>query len=126
MVVEKRPREQMMLRDLDVTRQALHTENQEAEQLRSCLSTIEMALTTADREAEQLKPQRLKRKHSSLVRHCHYRIFLFCVAPHLINWYGFLVLALSAVMEQLNAASVLPWGQTSLSASVLCRCRSRR
>jgi hypothetical protein len=32
------------------------------------------------------------------------------VAPHLINWYGFLVLALLAVMEQLNAASVLPAG----------------
>jgi len=56
MSVEKRPREEMMVRDLNMTRQALHTENQEAEQLRSCLSTIEMALTTADREAEQLKP----------------------------------------------------------------------
>ena len=29
------------------------------------------------------------------------------MAPHLINWYGFLVLALSAIMEQLNTASVL-------------------
>ena len=30
------------------------------------------------------------------------------MAPHLINWYGFLVLALSAVKEQLNATSMLP------------------
>jgi hypothetical protein len=30
------------------------------------------------------------------------------MAPHLINWYSFLILALSAVMEQLNAASVPP------------------
>jgi len=36
------------------------------------------------------------------------------VAPHLINWYYFLVLALSVVMEQLNAASVLPAGPNFL------------
>ena len=36
------------------------------------------------------------------------------MALHLINWYGFLVLALSAVMEQLNAASVLPVGPNFL------------
>ena len=44
MVVEKRLREELMVRDLDVTRQALHVENREAERLRSCLSTMEMAL----------------------------------------------------------------------------------
>jgi hypothetical protein len=49
MSVEKRPREEMMVRDLDVTRQALCMENQEAEQLRSCLSAVDTALTTADR-----------------------------------------------------------------------------
>jgi hypothetical protein len=42
-------------------------------------------------------------------RDCHYHI-LFCVAPHLINCYGFLILALLAVMEQLNPTSVLPAG----------------
>ena len=50
MAAEKRPREEMMLRDLYVTRQALHAANQEAEWLRSCLSTMEMALAVADRE----------------------------------------------------------------------------
>jgi hypothetical protein len=35
---------------------------------------------------------------------------LFCVAPYLINWYSFLILALSTVMEQLNAMSLLPVG----------------
>ena len=50
MAAEKRPREEMMLQDLDVTRQALREENREAERLRSCLSTMEMALAVADRE----------------------------------------------------------------------------
>ena len=50
MAAEKRPREEMMLRDLYVTRQALHAANQEAEWLRSCLSAVEMALAAADRE----------------------------------------------------------------------------
>ena len=36
------------------------------------------------------------------------------MAPHHINRYGFLVLALSVVMEQLNAASVLPVGPNFL------------
>ena len=40
----------MMVRDLDVTRQALCVENQEVEQLRSCLSAVETALAAADRE----------------------------------------------------------------------------
>jgi hypothetical protein len=75
----------MMVRDLDVTRQALCTENQEAEQLWSCLSALEMALIAADRRRSRLKPQRVNRRHNSLVRHYHYCIFLFCVAPHLIN-----------------------------------------
>ena len=39
-----------MVRDLDMTRNALRMESREAERLRSCLSTVEMALTTADRE----------------------------------------------------------------------------
>ena len=39
-----------MVQDLDMTRQALHVENQEVERLRSCFSTVEMALTTTDRE----------------------------------------------------------------------------
>ena len=39
-----------MVQDLDVTRQALRTENQEAEQLRSCLSAAKATLATADRE----------------------------------------------------------------------------
>ena len=34
--------------------------------------------------------------------------------PHLLNWYDFLVLALSAVMEQLNAVSVLLAGPNFL------------
>ena len=50
MSVEKRAREEMMVRDLDVTRQALHAENREAERLWLCLSTVQMALTAADRE----------------------------------------------------------------------------
>ena len=50
MLAEKHPREEMMVRDLDVTRQALRVENQEAERPRSCLSNVEMALTVADRE----------------------------------------------------------------------------
>ena len=50
MAVKKRPREDMMVWDLDVTRQALRAESQEAERLRSCLSTMETALTVADRE----------------------------------------------------------------------------
>ena len=50
MMVEMHPREEMMLQDLDVTRQALCMENQEAEWLRLCLSTVEMALSAADRE----------------------------------------------------------------------------
>ena len=40
----------MMVQDLDVTRQALYVENREAERLRSCLSTVETALTVANRE----------------------------------------------------------------------------
>jgi hypothetical protein len=75
----------MMVRDLDVTRQALCTENREAERLWLCLSALEMALVAADRRRSWLKTQRVKRRHSSLVRHYHYCIFLFCVAPHLIN-----------------------------------------
>ena len=50
MSMEKHPREEMMVQDLDVTRQALNAENREAERLRSCFSTVEMALTTTDRE----------------------------------------------------------------------------
>jgi hypothetical protein len=42
--------EEMMVWDLDVTRQALRVENREAKQLRSCLSAVEMALATTDRE----------------------------------------------------------------------------
>ena len=50
MAVEKHPREEMMVWDLDVTRQALRMENREAERLQSCFSTMETALTVADRE----------------------------------------------------------------------------
>ena len=50
MAAEKNPREEMMLWDLDVTRQALRAENQEAERLWSCLFTVETALATANRE----------------------------------------------------------------------------
>ena len=50
MAVEKRPREEMILWDLDMTRQALHTENQGAERLWSCLSAAETALAIANRE----------------------------------------------------------------------------
>ena len=50
MAAEKHPREEMMLRDLDVTRQALRIENREAERLRSCLSAVETELAAADRE----------------------------------------------------------------------------
>ena len=39
-----------MVQDLDVTRQALHMENREVGWLRSCLSTMETALTVADKE----------------------------------------------------------------------------
>ena len=39
-----------MVRDLDVTRLALHVENQEAERLQLCLFAVETALATADRE----------------------------------------------------------------------------
>ena len=55
MMVEMHPREEMMLQDLDVTRQALCMENQEAEWLRLCLSTVEMALAAADREMAMAK-----------------------------------------------------------------------
>ena len=51
MAVEKRPREEMMVRDLDVTMQALRVENREAERLWSCFSAVETALAAADREA---------------------------------------------------------------------------
>ena len=71
---------------------------------------MESALATADREMVRLKSQRVKHRCSLLVRRCHYRIFLFCVAPHLISWYGFLILALSAIMEQLNGAFAPPSG----------------
>ena len=50
MMAEKHPREKMMVQDLDVTRQALHMENREVGWLRSCLSTMETALTVADKE----------------------------------------------------------------------------
>ena len=50
MVTEKHPREKMMVRDLDVTRLALHAENREVERLWLCLTTMETALTIADRE----------------------------------------------------------------------------
>ena len=55
MAVEKRPREEMTVQDLDVTRQALRAENWEAEWLHSCLSIVEMALTVADRETAVAK-----------------------------------------------------------------------
>ena len=44
-----------MVRDLDMTWQALHAKNQEAERLRSCLSTMETALAAADRETAMAK-----------------------------------------------------------------------
>ena len=50
MSAEKHPREEMMVRDLDMTRQALCMENQEAERLQSCLSIMETALVAAHRE----------------------------------------------------------------------------
>ena len=50
MAAKKHPREEMMVQDLDVTRQALRTEIWEAERLRSCLSAMETALAVADRE----------------------------------------------------------------------------
>jgi hypothetical protein len=50
MAAEKRPREEMMVQDLDMTRQALRTRNREAERLLSCLSTVETTLAAADRE----------------------------------------------------------------------------
>ena len=55
MVVEKRPREDMMVRDLDVTRQALCAKNREAERLWLCLFAMEMALIPADRETAVAK-----------------------------------------------------------------------
>ena len=39
-----------MVRDLDMTRQALHVENREVGRLWSCLSAVETALAVADRE----------------------------------------------------------------------------
>ena len=50
MSVEKRPREQMMVQDLDVTRQAFRVENREAERLWLCLSAMKTALAATDRE----------------------------------------------------------------------------
>jgi hypothetical protein len=50
MEAEKHPREEMMVRDLDMTRQALRMENWEAERLRSCFSTVKTALAAANRE----------------------------------------------------------------------------
>ena len=55
MAAEKHLREEMMVRDLDMTWQALHAKNQEAERLRSCLSAMEMALIPADRETAVAK-----------------------------------------------------------------------
>ena len=50
MSVEKHLREEMMVQDLDMARQALHVKNQEAERLQSCLSIMETALVAAHRE----------------------------------------------------------------------------
>ena len=50
MVAKKHPREEMMVRDLDVTMQALRVENREAERLWSCFSAVETALAVANRE----------------------------------------------------------------------------
>ena len=50
MAMEKRPREEMMVWDLDVTKQALLMENREAERLWLCLFAVETGLTTANRE----------------------------------------------------------------------------
>jgi hypothetical protein len=50
MSAEKHSREEMMVRDLDVTMQALRAENQQVERLWSCLSAMETALTVANRE----------------------------------------------------------------------------
>ena len=44
-----------MVRDLDMTRQALRIENGEAERLRSCLSAMETALAAADTEMATAK-----------------------------------------------------------------------
>ena len=55
MAAEKRPREETMVQDLDVTRQALRTENREVDQLRPCFSAMETALATADRETAAAK-----------------------------------------------------------------------
>jgi hypothetical protein len=52
MAAEKRPREEMMLQYLNVTRQALYAENLEAERLRSCLSAVEMSPAATDRETD--------------------------------------------------------------------------
>ena len=44
-----------MVQDLDVTRQALRTENREVDQLRPCFSAMETALAAADRETAMAK-----------------------------------------------------------------------
>ena len=49
--MEKHPREEMMVRDLDVTKQALRIENREAERLRSCLSIADRETTMAEAAA---------------------------------------------------------------------------
>jgi hypothetical protein len=50
MSMEKRSREEMMVRDRDMTRRALRVENQQAERLWSCLSAMETALAAANME----------------------------------------------------------------------------
>jgi hypothetical protein len=45
-----------MVQDLDMTRQALHAESQEVEQLGSCLSAVETALAAANRETTVAEP----------------------------------------------------------------------
>ena len=44
-----------MVRDLDVTMQALRVENREAERLWSCFSAVETALAVANRETATTK-----------------------------------------------------------------------
>ena len=44
-----------MVRDLDMTRQALRVENRKVERLQSCLSAVEMALAVANRETAMAK-----------------------------------------------------------------------
>ena len=46
---------EMMVRDLDVTKEALCVENWEAEQLWLCLSAVETTLTTANRDTAVAK-----------------------------------------------------------------------